>query len=58
MKLSAFKALAVGGVVTSSLYMMIIWIIPLFSYLVIFGIISLISYALFTEEDKDKRPPE
>lgn len=58
MKLSALKALAVGGITTTSLYMLVIWIIPLFSYLVIFGIISLISFAVITEEEKNKRPPQ
>jgi hypothetical protein len=57
MRLSALKALGVGGVITSTLYMFIMWIIPLFSYVVIFGLISLVSYAFFSHEEDNKIEP-
>jgi len=51
------KAVFLGGVITVGLFLLIIWIIPIMTFLIIFGGITLIIYAIIKDEKEKKRPP-
>ena len=55
--MAAIKAIILAGLITGALFLIIIWIIPVTTFLVVFGIISLIAYAVIHENDSKKGPP-
>ena len=56
--MAAIKALLIAGLGTFGIFLLIVWIIPLLTFLVIFAGISLISYAIIIEDKQLQRPPD
>jgi hypothetical protein len=54
--MAAIKAILLAGLVTGALFLIVIWIIPVATFLIIFGIIALIAYAII-HENESKGPP-
>jgi hypothetical protein len=54
--MAAIKAILLAGLVTGALFLIVIWIIPVATFLIIFGIIALIAYAII-HENEPKGPP-
>jgi hypothetical protein len=55
--MAVLKALLIAGLVTMGLIIIVFLIIPLGTFLIIFGGIALIAYAIIKEEKEDNRPP-
>lgn len=54
----AIKALFIGSIITIVLYLIIFWIMPMLTFIIIFGFISIIAYTIIKEDrDRNKRPP-
>jgi hypothetical protein len=48
--MALIKALLIAGLITAGLFAFIFWIIPLFTFLIIYAGIALIAYAIIKEE--------
>lgn len=55
--MAAIKALLIGGLITLGLFIIVVWIIPIMTFVIIFGFISIIAYAIIQEAKSEKRPP-
>ena len=55
--MAAIKAIVLAGLITGALFLIIIWIIPVTTFLIVFGIIALIAYAIIREHEQQKGPP-
>jgi hypothetical protein len=55
--MAAIKAIVLAGLITGALFLIIIWIIPVITFLTVFGIIALIAYAIIHEHEKSKGRP-
>lgn len=51
------KALLIAGLITLGLFVIIFWIIPVMTFLIIFGGIAAIAYAVIKEDKETQRPP-
>jgi len=55
--MAAIKAVILSALITGGIFLVIIWIIPLTTFFIVFGIITLITYAIIHETDQKRGPP-
>ena len=55
--MAAVKAIVLAGLITGGLFLIVIWIIPVTTFLIIYGIVALISYAIIHEHEKNRKGP-
>jgi hypothetical protein len=55
--MNIIKALLFAGLVALAIFFIIVWIIPILTFLIIFAGIALISYVILNESDTTDRPP-
>jgi len=54
--MAVIKALLIAGLVTLGLFMIIVWIIPIMTFLIIFCGIALIAYVIIKGDNKINEP--
>lgn len=56
-----FKALILGVTITGALFgivAFVLWLLPVITFMTIFGIVSVVAYVLIQESLKPKEPPK
>jgi len=55
--MAAVKAILLAALITGALFLIVIWIVPIMTFLIVFGIVALIAYAIIHEHDESKKGP-
>jgi len=55
--MAAIKAVVIAAIITGALFLIVIWFVPLMTFLIVFGTIALITYAII-HENEQKGPPQ
>lgn len=55
--MALLKSVFIALLATVSIFFITIWIIPVASFIVIFGVIALVIYAIIQENNQIKGPP-
>jgi len=50
--MAAIKAVLLGAFITGTLFLIVIWIIPVMTFLIIFGVIAGIAYLIIRENQR------
>jgi hypothetical protein len=54
--MAAIKAILLGALITGALFLIVIWIIPVMTFLIVFGVIAGIAYAIIRENQRSGSP--